>query len=168
MRRRALATSLVLMTGCALTLTSCAGADQQGSTAHRMSVWVSGTGLGQDIGTLVADDARVPEDVANGTGAVHAACSTLLNDAEMANTNLPSPDPEVTALLTKAYGLEGTAANQCFDAGATNEKLLAQSEHNSIRAEALYDQALQRIRQIIGRTVPTTTTTDNSTGGIFG
>ena len=168
MRRRALATSLVLMTGCALTLTSCAGADQQGSTAHRMSVWVSGTTLGQDIGTLVADNARVPEDVANGTGAVHAACGTLLNDAEMANTNLPSPDPEVTALLTKAYGLEGTAANQCFDAGATNKKLLAQSEHNSIKAEALYDQALQRIRQIIGRTVSTTTTTDNSTGGIFG
>ncbi len=168
MRHRALATSLVLMTGCALTLTSCAGADQQGSTAHRMSVWVSGTTLGQDIGTLVADNARVPKDVANGTGAVHAACGTLLNDAEMANTNLPSPDPEVTALLTKAYGLEGTAANQCFDAGATNKKLLAQSEHNAIKAEALYDQALQRIRQIIGRTVSTTTTTDNSTGGIFG
>ena len=168
MRHRALATSLVLMTGCALTLTSCAGADQQGSTAHRMSVWVSGTTLGQDIGTLVADNARVPEDVANGTGAVHAACGTLLNDAEMANTNLPSPDPEVTALLTKAYGLEGTAANQCFDAGATNKELLAKSEHNAIKAEALYDQALQRIRQIIGRTVSTTTTTDNSTGGIFG
>jgi hypothetical protein len=168
MRHRALATSLVLMTGCALTLTSCAGADQQGSTAHRMSVWVSGTTLGQDIGTLVADNARVPEDVANGTGAVHAACGTLLNDAEMANTNLPSPDPEVTALLTKAYGLEGTAANQCFDAGATNKELLAKSEHNAIKAEALYDQALQRIRQIIGRAVSTTTTTDNSTGGIFG
>ena len=168
MRHRALATSLVLMTGCALTLTSCAGADQQGSTAHRMSVWVSGTTLGQDIGTLVADNARVPEDVANGTGAVHAACGTLLNDAEMANTNLPSPDPEVTALLTKAYGLEGTAANQCFDAGATDKKLLAKSEHNAIKAEALYDQALQRIRQIIGRTVSTTTTTENSTGGIFG
>ena len=86
----------------------------------------------------------------------------------MANTNLPSPDPEVTGLLTKAYGLEGTAANQCFDAGATNEKLLAQSEHNAIKAEALYDEALQRIRQIIGRTVSTTTTTDNSTGGILG
>jgi hypothetical protein len=168
MRRRALATSLVLVIGCALTLTSCAGADQQGSLAHRMSVWVSGTTLGQDIGTLVADNARVPKDVANGTGAVHAACGTLLNDAEMANTNLPSPDPEVTALLTKAYGLEGTAANQCFDAGSTNKTLLAQSEHNAIKAEALYDQALQRIRQIIGRPVSTTTTTDNSTGGIFG
>jgi hypothetical protein len=172
MRRRALVASLVLMTGCALTLTSCAGADQEGSAAHRMSVWVSGTTLGQDIGTLQADNARVPKDVANGTGAVHAACGTLLNDAEMANTNLPSPDPDVTALLTQAYGLEGTAANQCYDAGATNTKLLAQSEHNAIKAEALFNQALQRIRQIIGRTPVTTTTSGNSgnsgIGGIFG
>jgi hypothetical protein len=168
MRPRVLAASLVLMTGCALTLSSCAGADQEGSAAHRMSVWVSGTGFGQDIGTLLADNARVPKDVANGTGAVHAACGTLLNDAEMANTNLPSPDPDVTTLLTEAYGLEGTAANDCFDAGATNKKLLAQSEHDAIKAEALYDEVLQRIRQIDGRTVSTTTTTDNSTGGIFG
>jgi hypothetical protein len=156
------------MIGCALTLTSCAGADQEGSAAHRMSVWVSGTSLGEDIGTLVADNARVPKDVANGTGAVHAACGTLLNDAEMANSNLPSPDPDVTDLLTNAYNDEGTAANQCYDAGTTNQKLLAQSERNTIKAEALYQQVLQRIRQIDGRTVSTTTTTDNSSGSIFG
>jgi hypothetical protein len=168
MRRRFLVPSLVLMTGCAVTLTACAGADQQGSAAHRMSVWTAGTTLGEDIGTLIADNARVPKDVPNGTGAVHAACATTLNDAEMANTNLPSPDPDVTALLTKAYGLEGTSANQCFSAGATNKMLLAQSARNGIRAEALFQQALQRIRQIDGRSVSTTTTTDNSSGSIFG
>jgi hypothetical protein len=168
MRGRVLVTSVVLLTGCALTMTSCAGADQQGSAAHRMSVWVSGTTLGEDIGTLLADNARVPMDVANGTGAVHAACGTLLDDAEMANSNLPSPDPGVTALLTQAYGLEGTAGNQCYDAGVTNKKLLTQSEHNAIKAEALFDQVLQRIRQIDGRSVSTTTTTDNASGGIFG
>ena len=84
MRRRARAASLVLLVGGALTLTSCAGADQQGSLPHRMSVWTSGTSLGEDVGTLIADNARVPKDVPNGTGAVHAACATLLNDAEMA------------------------------------------------------------------------------------
>ncbi len=172
MRRRFLVTSLVLLTGCALTLTSCAGADQEGSTAHRMSVWVSGTNLGEDIGTLVADNARIPNDVPNGAGAMHAACSTLLNDAEMANTDLPSPDPDVTDLLTKAYGLEGTAANQCYDAGVTNPKLLAQSERNGIKAEALYQEALQRIRAITGRSPVTTTTAGNTgnsgIGGIFG
>ncbi len=168
MRRRFLVPSLVLMTGCALTLASCAGEDQVGSLPHRLSVWVTGTGLGENIGTLIADNARVPKDVPNGTGAVHAACGTLLNDAEMANSTLPSPDPEVTALLTKAYGLEGTAANQCYDAGATDKTLLAQSARNAIKAEALYQQVLQRIRQIDGHTVSTTTTTDNSTGSIFG
>lgn len=153
----------------ALSLTSCAGADQQGSPSHRMSVWVSGTGLGADLGTLIADNARVPKDVPNGTGAVHAACSTLLNDAQMANGSLPSPDPEVTDLLTEAYNLEGTAANECYDAGATNHTQLHRSEHNAVRAEALYHQVLERIRAIDGQTVSTTTTTTgNSGGGIFG
>ncbi len=88
-RMRTFALSALVVPAGALVLTSCAGADQEGSAAHQMSVWVSGTGFGQDIGTLIADNARVPKDVANGTGAVHAACSTLLNDAEMANTDLP-------------------------------------------------------------------------------
>ena len=168
MRRRVLVASLVLVTGCALTLTSCAGADQEGSPAHRMSVWVSGTSLGEDIGTLIADNARIPKDVPNGTGAVHAACATLLNDAEMANTNLPSPDPDVTDLLTKAYGLEGTAGNECFDAGATNPKLLAESARNGIKAEALYSRCSNASARSTAHAVSTTTTTDNSSGGIFG
>jgi hypothetical protein len=168
MRRRFQVAFIVLVLGSALTLTSCAGADQRGSPAHRMSVWVSGTSFGADIGTLVADNARVPKDIANGTGAVHAACSTILNDAEMANTELPSPDPDVTDLLTQAYGIEGTAANDCYNAGASDSKLLAQSEREGIKAEALFNEALQRIREIDGKSVSTTTTTDNATGGIFG
>ena len=162
----ALALGLVLASG--LALTSCAGADQRGTAAHRISVWVKGTGLGQDIGTLVADNARVPKVVPNGTGAVHAACSTLVTDAEMANQELPSPDPVVTDLLTRAYGLEGAAGNQCYDAGSSDTTLLAKSRRNAIKAEALYAQVLERIRQIDGKTVATTTTTENATGGIFG
>jgi hypothetical protein len=104
----------------------------------------------------------------NGSGALHAACSTMLNDAEMANTELPSPDPDVTDLLTQAYGLEGTAANDCYDAGGAHTKLLTESVRDSIKAEALYNEVLQRIRQIDGKVVSTTTTTDNTTGGIFG
>jgi hypothetical protein len=164
----ALALGLGLVLTASVALTSCAGADQQGSAAHRMSVWVKGTGFGQDIGTLVADNARVPKVVPNGTGAVHAACDTMVTDAAMANSELPSPDPEVTDLLTQAYGLEGAAGNQCYDAGATDKTLLAKSARNAIKAEALYGQVLQRIRQIDGRTVATTTTTENGTGGIFG
>ena len=157
-----------LVVASTVTLTSCAGADQQGSPAHRMSVWVSGTGFGQDIGTLVADNARVPKVVHNGTGAVHGACATLVTDAEMANSELPSPDPQVTDWLTQAYTLEATAGNQCYDAGSSNEALLTKSERNGIKAEALYAQVLRRIRQLDGKAVSTTTTTEPGTGGIFG
>ena len=107
MRRRFLVPSLVLVTGCAFTLASCAGADQQGSAAHRLSVWTSGTSLGESIGTLIADNARVPKDVPNGTGAVHAACATMLNDAQMANSSLPSPDPDVTDALDEGVRRRG-------------------------------------------------------------
>ncbi|HUE05946.1 MAG TPA: hypothetical protein VMP41_00855 [Acidimicrobiales bacterium] len=170
MNARLVLASLALTTAAAVTFTSCAGEDQTGSPAHRMSVWVNGTNFGEDIGTLVADNARIAKVVPNGSGAVHAACGTLVTDAEMANTELPSPDPEVTDLLTKAYGLEGTVGNECYDAGSTNKSLLAQSARNAIKAEALYNEALQRIREIDGKVPETTTTVGNSgnSGGIFG
>jgi hypothetical protein len=152
--------ALAVSLAAAVTLTSCAGEDQEGSPAHRMSVWVSGTSFGADIGTLMADNARIPKVAVNGSGALHAACGTLVTDAEMANTELPSPDPDVTDLLTKAYGLEGTAGNK---------QLLAEAERNAIKAEALYNEVLQRIRTIDGAVPVTTTTAGNSgnTGGIF-
>ncbi len=161
--------SLAVSVTAAMTLTSCAGEDQTGSPAHRMSAWVNGTSFGGDIATLVADNARVPKVAPNGAGAVHAACGTLVTDAEMANTELPSPDPEVTDLLYQAYGLEGTAGNECYDAGSTNRPLLAQSARNAIKAEALYNEALQRIGAIDGKVPATTTTAGNSgnSGGIF-
>jgi hypothetical protein len=163
--------ALVLLTGAAsVALSSCAGEDQMGSPAHRMSVWVGGTNLGQDIGTLIADNARIPKVVANGAGALHAACSTMLNDAEAANTELPSPDSEVTNVLTQAYSLEGTAANDCYDSGSSNTQLLAESRRDTIKAEALFNRVLQRIRVIDGQVPSTTTTVGNSGngGGIFG
>jgi len=172
MSRRVIVAALALLTGASsVVLSSCAGEDQMGSPAHRMSVWVGGTSLGQDIGTLVADNARIPRVVANGAGALHAACSTMLNDAEAANTELPSPDSEVTDVLTQAYGLEGTAANECYDSGSTNKQLLTESRRDTIKAEALFNRALQRIRVIDGHAPSTTTTvgnSGNSGGGIFG
>jgi hypothetical protein len=152
----------------AVAAAGCAGEDQMGSPSHRMIEWVGGTGLGGDIGTLNADNARIPLDVPNGTGAIHAACGTIEDDADMANGELPSPDPQVTDWLSDAYGLEGTAATECYDAGASNTKLLAESARNTAKAHALIERALIRIQSIIGHPVSTTTTTDNATGGIFG
>ena len=149
----------------AVALSSCAGADQQGSPAHRMSAWVDGTGFGQAVGTLVADNARIALVAGRGSGALHAACSTIINDAQAANGNLPSPDPDVTDILTRAYGLEGTAGNDCYGASG-NASLLGKSEREGIEADALYDEAVQRIRAVDGKAPVTTTTAGNS--GNFG
>jgi hypothetical protein len=164
--KRLLSVALLLLVG--VGAASCAGEDQIGSAAHRMSVWVEGTGFGDDIGTLIADNARVPKDVKNGTGAVHAACGTMEDDADMANDELPTPDGEVTNWLSTAYGLEGTAATECYNAGSTNKKLLAESARNAKKAEGLYSRALIRIQSIDGRIPTTTTTTDNGPISIFG
>jgi hypothetical protein len=142
--------------------------DQQGSPAHRLREWVSGTTLGEDIGTLVADNARVPRTVPNGTGAVHAACGALEDDAEQFNASLPSPDYEITDWLSQAYGLEGTAGTECYNAGTTNKALLDKSYRAAIKAEALYQKVISRVRALDGVPVSTTTTTDNNPGSIFG
>jgi hypothetical protein len=165
-KRRIVITAVPILFG--LGAASCAGLDQVGSAAQRMSAWVRGTSLGADIGTLVADNARVPRDVANGTGAVHAACATMEQDAARANGELPSPDAQVTYWLSAAYGLEGTAATECYNAGSTNKKLLVEAERNMARAEALFSRALIRTQSIDGRLPSTTTTTDNGPISIFG
>jgi hypothetical protein len=158
----------VLSLGLAVGLASCTGEDQRGSPAHRLSEWVSGTGLGGDIGTLIADNVRIPREVPNGTGAMHAGCGALLDDAEAANGELPTPDSQVTDWLSQAYGLEGTAATDCYKAGVTDPALLTVAERDTIKAEALMTEALTRISDVDGQTVSTTTTTDSGGGSIFG
>jgi len=171
MRRWSLAVPVVLLAASALALTACAGPDQEGTAAHRMEAWVSGTGLGQSIGTLVADNARIAQVAPNGSGALHGACGTIVSDAAAANSNLPSPDPTVTDLLTQAYGFEGVAGNDCYD-GAGNAALLTKAERDGIKADALYEEALQRIRVVDGKAPATTTTAGNTgnsgVGGILG
>jgi hypothetical protein len=162
--RRILAAALAVVLGIATA--SCAGEDQTGTASHRMAKWVSGTGLGEDIGTLVADNARIPKETS--TGGMHAACGTMEDDADTANDELPSPDSVVTEWLSNAYGLEGTAATDCYNAGVTNKKLLATAERDATKANVLYTRTLIRIQSIDGRVPTTTTTTNNAPISVFG
>jgi hypothetical protein len=162
--RRILIAALILLLGVAAA--SCAGEDQRGTSATRLAAWVGGTGFGEDIGTLVADNARIAKETS--TAAMHAACATMEDDAETANDELPTPDAVVSDWLSTAYGLEGTAATDCYDAGVTNNALLVKAEAATVKADRLYSRALIRIQSIDGRVPTTTTTTDNSPGSILG
>jgi len=78
------------------------------------------------------------------------------------------PDTTVTNQLSNAYADEGSAANDCYNAGTTNAKLLARSARERAQADALLAQALERVQSITGTTISTTTTTDPGSGSIFG
>lgn len=141
-----------------------------GTPKQQLKVWVSSTQLGQDVGTLydvgVAIDKVVAHD--KGARAIRTACDVLSVDAESGNSNLPSPDTQITQMLARAYQLEYDAGNNCFAAGATNTKLLARSAAQRGEAEKIFDEVLARVGVLTGESVSTTTTTQPTTGGIFG
>jgi len=164
-RRRSLSAVLVVLLG--VGAASCAGEDQVGSSAHQVSAWVKSSGFGEDIGTLVADNARISRETTATN--MHAACEIMDDDAGTALDELPILGaPQVTDWLSTAYGLEATAATDCYKAGVTNKKLLATAEEDGKKADRLYTRALIAIQSIDGRLPTTTTTTDNSPTNIFG
>jgi hypothetical protein len=163
--RRILTAALIFALG--VGAASCAGVDQRESAADQVRAWVQNTGFGEDIGTLVADNARISEEKT--TPAMHNACATMEIDAETANQELPiHNEPRISGWLSTAYGLEGTAATECYDAGVTNQELLAKAERNGAKAQALFSRALIAIQSVDGRLPTTTTTTDNTPGNILG
>jgi hypothetical protein len=163
--RRILIAALIILLG--VGAASCAGEDQEGSPSNQVSVWVAKTGFGEDIGTLIADNARLPKEKT--VGAMHSACGTMEVDADTANQELPIHGaPQVTQWLATAYGLEGAAATECYNAGVTNMKLLAEAERDGAKAQVLFTRSLIAIQSIDGRLPTTTTTTDNTPSNIFG
>ncbi|HEY3943365.1 MAG TPA: hypothetical protein VGL60_12905 [Acidimicrobiales bacterium] len=151
-------------------LAGCAPADYVGTPAQRVRTWVSSTQMGQAVGTILGDAARVDEAIKahRGVTVVHTDCAVLLDDTEAANDNLPSPDGRLTDLLSDAYGVEGSAANDCYDSGGTDAELIAKSEREQAVARRGLLRALARVTQLTGRAVATTTTTQPGGGGIFG
>ena len=160
-KRRILTAALVVLLG--VGAASCAGEDQMGSPAHRLSVWVRGTGFGEDIGTLVADNARIPKERAERDQGGPRRLRHHGGRRRHGQRRAPHPRPDqVTDWLSTAYGLEGTAATDCYNAGSTNKKLLAKAEASAKKADLLYERALIRIQSIDGVLPSTTTTTDNA------
>lgn len=142
-----------------------------GTPKEQLSAWVTGTGLGQDLGALRQDGVEVDEVLSDhrGTGAMHTVCSVLSVTAESAHSSLPSPDTEITQLLARAYTLEYEAGNDCYDAGVTGTALLKRSAKERAEAQHIVDEALARVQAVTGATVSTTTTTQPTAGtGIFG
>ena len=57
---------------------------------------------------------------------------------------------------------------ECYKAGSTNTKLLAEAARATAKAKVLIERSLVRIQSIDNAVVSTTTTTDSGSGSIFG
>jgi len=140
-----------------------------GSPVAQLRSWVAGTGLGQSIGTVLGDAARVRQALAahKGAGVVHTDCAVLLTDAQSANGELPSPNASLTRLLSSGYALAYDAGTDCYDSNGTNRALLARARRERIEAEATLSQAVALVDRLLGTTLTTTTTTTPG-GGFLG
>jgi hypothetical protein len=145
------------------------GLGPTGTPRHQMTVWVQASQFGQTVGTLEGDAARVTTAVAQheDIGVIHTICGVLLTDAQSANGNLPTPNSQLTDTLSVAYTLEYEAGNDCYSGGTTGTALLEKSARERSRAHAQLVRALALVEQVVGRSVPTTTTTEPGGGGLF-
>ena len=85
-----------------------------------MVSWAHDNGFLSSTKTLTVDAAHAASalrSMSTGVNGLHTVCGVLLLEVQKAQTNLPTPDDQATALLDRAYGDLGAAANECYQAG---------------------------------------------------
>jgi hypothetical protein len=144
----------------ALLLTGCAGQDQTGPPAARVSSWVTGAGGGAAVGTLSVDSRNVDLALArkDPAAAIRTVCALLTTDAETAIGNLPTPDSQLTTDLNRAYEDAAAAGDACFKGASGTASLLRQSSVERARLMPLLRTAVDRIVAVTGHTPSTSTT----------
>jgi len=143
---RALAVAVV---AAGLALAGCGGAQSPGSA---LSSWTSSSQLANAAGTLLNDSGAVRDAIHQHRAAsvVKTVCAELLLDAQGANNELPTPDAQLTGLLSGAYDQFAKAASRCYAASGTP---VALSRADAIRVGALglLVAAVLRAEAVLGR-----------------
>jgi len=159
---------LALVAG-AVALGGCAGQEQSGTPAQRITTWIDGGG-GSGIGNVEVASRNVDLALSqhNSPAAIREVCALLSNEAQTSIGNLPAPDDSLTNQLNAAYVEATTAAGDCYNGAAGNSRLLARSATERKRASALLATAVQYAESITGRTPTTDTTAPQGGGDPFG
>ncbi len=127
----------------------------------RVGQWMSTSGFGSAVGTLLGDGTHVVAVVRHHAGAstLKAWCGVLENDAATAAGNLPSPDAALTSVLDHAYQADQKAAAACYGASPSDVTELDRSVAEINVADAYLEQAVQHVSALTGQVPSTTTTT---------
>ena len=149
-----------------LVLGGCAGQEQSGAPAQRVSTWLGAGAGGAGVGNVEVDSRNVDLALAqhNKPAAIKEVCALLSNDAQSAVGNLPSPDQQLTDALDAAYTAASAAGDDCYRGASGDARSLARSSAERAKLPSLFAVAVRRIVAVTGRT-PTTETTVPPTGG---
>jgi hypothetical protein len=159
-RRRCTRGAVVLAASvAALALAGCAGQEQSGTPAQRITTWVNGAG-GSGIGSVEVDVHNVDLALAkhNRPDAVREVCALLSNDAQSAIGNLPTPYDQLTDELNDAYTVATSAGDDCYNGAGGRAALEVRSATERSRTLTLLAVAVRYIESVTGQTPSTATT----------
>lgn len=168
-RSTVLSLAVLVAVGSAL-LAGCAGQEQTGPPAARVSTWVSGAGGGVAIGTLEVDSRNIDHALSqhDPAAAIKTVCALITNDAQTDIGNLPTPDDQLTTDLNDAYEDASAAGDDCYRGAGAGTPLLERSAAERAKLVPLLSTAVQRIVAVTGRTPSTSTTQPPPDGDPFG
>ncbi len=149
----------------AATLAGCAGQEQSGTPAQRVTTWIDGGG-GSGIGNVEVASRNVDLAIEkhNSAAAVREVCALLSNEAQTSIGNLPTPDEQLTNELDAAYTVATDAGDDCYNGASGDPRLLARSATERARLAGMLAAAVSHVESVTGNT-PTTATTAPQGGG---
>lgn len=118
-----------------------------------MQKWVSQSAYRANLPTISGDVRRAAAELrtAGASSAdLHTICGVLFVDAQQANSSLPTPDDQATALLATAYDDIGAGANKCYAAHA-NARARATALSLLSRGMAALSEGTARVNVAAGR-----------------
>lgn len=92
------------------------------SATSALRSWVSQSGFHANSASLHTDAVHTALALRSSSSTVndlHTVCAVLHEEAQQANAALPTPDPQATMLLARAYSEFGDAANRCYGAATS-------------------------------------------------
>ena len=146
-----------------------AGADMTGTVSSRMQAWEKATGVARTSAVLLEDAGRVAK-LGRGRDptALQTACLVLSNDAQAANSVLPTPDHVATVDLNDAYLDYYSVAVDCYmDAGDAARKASLDRALRLLKSADAHLAAAGRRMAAVASSVPRSSVPRALPGGVF-
>ncbi|HEY5120978.1 MAG TPA: hypothetical protein VII84_05340, partial [Acidimicrobiales bacterium] len=143
MKRRVTLVTLTSLVAASLSLSACGSV----SASTALANWATSANLKNNIAQLSADARHVLTTLADTratAGQLHTVCAVLDLETLQANAALPTPDSQMTQLLSDAYTSLGDGANECYVAAHSSAKRAAAAAYLH-RAGAAFSEVQARL-----------------------